>query len=344
MAVARRPSLVLMVVCSVCCCWQTSRLQASDALKRQVLEEAPRAWEFLRKRAENRSIVTLMTTSPAEGERSVGKFMSKARGRCQLFIEELITSSGEPRKDAPEPMRVNVYGMNEHYYFQLRAATRDGPYKLVKLQRLPSDAGPDDVPIDLVRLMWESRNLGMAIEVEALPEIFKKPYFELLSAEQIVEGDETYIRCKIAYDQPRDETTFPFGVPLWSTSFQVDLDPRNHYRIRRVTTEHDWPIQKKTYLLTDELRETNPGEAGVYLREYTSVDKATNQVDSSTKYEFLELSYGSPAKSDFYLSAFGLPEPPGVRKPGIPAFVWVGGAGIVLVIVAFVVQRRRKER
>ncbi len=345
MDAVRRLSLILVLLGSACCYCRPARSQNSETLKRQVLEEAPRAWEKLRKRAENLSGVLLMTTYPAEGEKSVGKFTSKSRGRCKLFIEEEISSPAKPRPGAPERLRVNVYGINDHYYFRLRAATRDGPFKLVKLEKMPKDSATSETPMELVRRMWNTDNFRLAIQIEALPEIFKKPYFKLLSVEELQEDDGAYIRCQIAYDQPTDEKPFPFEVPLsyTSTLFQVDLDPRNDYGIRRVTTEHHWPKQKKTYVLTDEFRETKPGEAGVYVSERTSVDKATNQVESSIKYQFLEWSYSAPPKSDFYLSAFGLPEPPGVHNPGIPLFVWIGIAGILLVTGAFLVQRRWRK-
>jgi hypothetical protein len=49
---------------------------------------------------------------------------------------------------------------------------------------------------------------------------------------------------------------------------------------------------------------------------------------------------------EFMLTAFGLPEPKGVKVPGpwIPPYVWWLVAGLVLVVVGYLLHRLARKR
>ncbi|MGI8981800.1 MAG: hypothetical protein ACR2FY_21430 [Pirellulaceae bacterium] len=310
-----------------------------EELKRRVLEEAPREWKRFRERALNHSKEAVAKRISGGVEKTTGQGTTKSRGAFKLTIGEDLTVEEENPKEPA--LRVTVLGINDQYYFQLRAARREGPFKLVALQKLaPEDAGQEP-PRDMFRSSWLTENDFLIVHVEALPEIFSKPYFQLRSAEYLAEGDKRYVRCEISYDHQRSDRTIPFGkawIPY--KEFMLDLDPDNYFQIRRVTAE--LTQGDITYVLTEEVNVGAGPPGPLYVFKSKSVNKATGEIVKMEINETLKRSFTTPPKANFYLSAFGLPEPPGFQKPGVPIFVWFGGAGLILVVAGLFWHRYRK--
>ena len=334
----RRPNIFFLLLAAW---WVLSALPTcgDEALKRRVLEEAPREWKRFRERAQNRSTVTVSKRVTGDVERITGKGTAQSRGPFKLSFGEDLAPDEQPSQDPP--MRVTVLGINDQYFFQLRAASREGPYKLVQIQKLTPENTGQPPPRELFLNSWAAENDFLIVEVEALPEIFSKPYFQLRSAEYLTEGGKRYVRCVIGYDHQRKDLTIPAGkawIPY--NPFTLDLDPNNYYQIRRVTAE--LKQDDITYDLTTEIKE-GPGVPGPsYVYESKSVNRATGEVVAMERLEYTERSFTAPPKANFYLTAFGLPEPPGFQKKGIPVFVWFVGAGLIAIVAAIFWQRSRK--
>ena len=73
-------------------------------------------------------------------------------------------------------------------------------------------------------------------------------------------------------------------------------------------------------------------------RTLKRVYKGENDVET-TDYSY---DFTRPDNSEFYVSAFGLPEPPFVRRKGLPYVVWFVIGGLILFAVGMFILRKRR--
>jgi hypothetical protein len=194
------------------------------------------------------------------------------------------------------------------------------------------------------------RSLIHVSHVTELPELVALPSFRLITAELLPHDGLSVV--KLVFDNQHVVKSKPFCAVQ---SGYLLLDPAQYWTIRggELRTEH--PDSRVFTKLTVECIRTSDGwpipkqrtEEKTY--DWSSPETA-KQLGAWGKFVItydLHVPKNLPSDEEFTLSAFGLPEPPGVewRRP-TRWYLWVGAAGIAAIVLAggFVWLRQRRRR
>jgi hypothetical protein len=325
--------------------------RAGDVDLRALIDDAQKAWAQLRNRYANSQqlIETVVTIKSESGgtNTSATEYLYKSRGNFRVIVQSPLKQLSPFAVGHTRPQREwTAFGLNDRYYFELVKPGDDAPWKLVKLD-LRQD-NETQVPRQIEFYDWEIRNQLLLISTEALPEIFSKPYFKLVSVQPIKKDGGEFLRCKVSYPHDKRERVGPKRQIFWADEFEIDLDPTDYYTLRGYRYTIPDPSSPGRFINHSAEYVTDPARAHTLVRQIqtgaSGTESETLQPYTTIETTVRELRFGQRIpKSEFYLSAFGLPEPPGVRKRGVPWLLWLGGAGVLLVLAAFLVQRWRRK-
>jgi hypothetical protein len=183
---------------------------------------------------------------------------------------------------------------------------------------------------------------------ERLTEVIRKPYFQILRASPIQYEGENLV--EIAFDYRH---TFEKGKPEYNMvqTGSMILDPQRFWCIRR--------LDLKLKSLVGVARETSEIELVGPTMPFPLPKRAVTKANwsltagkqagkartTSYQWEFdLKKPSNLPSDEEFTLSAFGLPEPPGLEwKRPTPWYLWVGLAGIVCLALGVGVRWLRQR-
>jgi len=170
--------------------------------------------------------------------------------------------------------------------------------------------------------------------------------FRVLSAKEIERQGTALVQVEFDNPHPLPGAGEEL-VPIQNGT--LFLDSKRSWSLRAGEFKCAYSDTKSIVTLEMDLAEF-PGENPIPQRRLAK--SVSRSLDGTVEYkrelrsEFeLSVQTRLPADDDFKLSAFGLPEPVGMTGPRRSFwYLWTGGTGILCVVLAVAVARRRKGK
>lgn len=307
--------------------------QEATSLLEIVRREAPLGWERII--AQRQTLHFVVMGADKEGKSSTCTVFVRGAFRLHIMEEQ---ADNRQQAAAGKPDAIRVLGVNDRYAFELEAPHRNGPYRLVQISWLAKDQPLN--PLDWRVLDVLNRHaIYRPIMIACLPlhELVKYPSFRWLSAEETWENGIRLIRCQCQWD-PKEELGKGCYLGMDGPCI-IELDPANDYRLRRF--EGTGPYQGQRYRMTQECRYEG---AHLVERSFKSVRVSDGMVVGELKSKYIVYD-SAPDPDRFYLTAFGLPEPPQPKRHGGLPWVWlVMGVVAVTMAAALILWSRSSRR
>lgn len=321
----------LAIALSLCAC--SNALSSDNELMREFLEEAPQKWEQYR--PFGRRLQGLRTEESRIEDGTLvrrWRYEYKANRDCRLRVEETILTP----KSGRESYTAVVYGINPAYSFVLRRKSAGSTWVLAEVQ--PRDQGILKIVDRTFPQPWDEWGvLLLSLAGHDLAKLVKEPTFLLERVERIDRQGEQLVRVVFA-KTGSGQTTKGGAFPIQTGS--LVLDPQRYWCLRGydvVGMHGDMRMSRKVEIdIVDSpsgfpipRRKVQIGESILQggIRDYGQVLTELEERDP------LPL----PDDREFTLTAFGLPEPPGVEwKKPTPWYLWAGLAAVVCLILGAV--------
>jgi hypothetical protein len=302
-----------------------------ESLKQQFLREALVSWAEYIRLAEmvQGKMAFYDLEKPDAGAWSTLEY--KTNGKCKLCIMQ--------NKDC--------FGMNPRYAFQLQRTQAGTSWAVVKIIDLTKESLPD---------RWQSKYDDFRLEAtgfvrlsgQPLSDIVQSPTFRVDRCSSTQKEGEEFVELSFTYDHEKG----PF-LRAGLMKGTLLLDPKHFWCLRSAeytaTHKNDTRFQSATskYRLS-ELGATS-GSFPVpkrYVDDKEFFPATGDKVKLNGRGEFnLDVPRRLPGDEEFTLSAFGLPEPPGLEwKRPIPWYLWLALAGLVCLALAVVLRTMMKRR
>ncbi len=273
----------------------------------------------------------------------VSKVHSKTRRSGQFYLaEDSVELAPPPNLKGLIPRRKSgVAARNSHYAFSL---TRPGGPGEWRLKDLHLDNSADPLPSNLKTESLAQGTLFVrpySLNPTTLMELFDTPSFRLLSCGSSP-SDPAVVRVQFESTPPTVDKKPQAQLNGW-----CDLDPQVGWSIRGVEISVNYPIQS-TKVRTDiksTLDENGFVRIGeerqeIWVKSGNTLDSHRTQLNTYKIWQDRDIP-----EREFSLSAYGLPEPPGITfaRP-TPTYVWflLGAAGFTVLAIAFRWLARRK--
>jgi hypothetical protein len=308
------------------------------SLKERFLAEAPRKideYEAYCHRIQGSATLT-RDIRYADGKRAhtVNRFGFKQNPRCTSFLNEFDSENEKFKK---------LFAVNANYSFALIWADTASSWVVSSID------APDST------LQW-ARPLAEVVLNRLMPQYYldesplgavvRSPGFAVELAEPVGRGSRTLVRVKFRYrDQKR--ATDRGACPVQGGSML--LDPEHHWCPVERTLDYKWVNGTGT---GKEQFEYVEGSQGFFIiKQYHSSDRLSPPApvgagsDNVWEYDLSE-PRALARDSEFTLSAYGLPEPPGLGKGPTPWYLWAAGLGAACLGLATVLwwRARRAEQ
>jgi hypothetical protein len=330
--VTRFPKLRYHPRWTLALCWigmlSLPSLRADDpeTWKKRFLDEAPPAWEEYRAFAQ-RLQGTRVTTVTKEGKvRSGEQFQIKHNAWCKLVLRQEL---------GPERLGGEVFAFNPVYGFELKRKTGDAPWVLADLQM-------GEYHSRIMDEYWPRSTVCTLAAQFQLSEILQLPNFRVVAAGAVQRDGRELCRIDFESKGKTELGTTDARGTLW-------LDPERCWTVCKCTLHQHHPGLAESTMNTEVI--ATPAKYPIPIR-YTHNTEAlysqTGKRNSAlvTEFDLKEVS-PLPGDEEFTLSAFGLPEPVGVKPPQRPrAWLWLlaAAAGLAALAVLFAGLKRRAAR
>ncbi len=298
-----------------------SLAQDDASWRERFLAEAPLAWENYRTRAKRLQGTVERTTVRLDHERKVmsrSHFEIKQRDGCALWFAQDL-GEGDPPSEVG-----TVGGINRDYGFELRRQNAAVPWFVRHLVTDLHDGMKFEQgthPSEAVPLWTTCATTFMMIPKGKEIDI-KDPGFALKRVTPVPRDDGQAVRVEFNYRNADKR-----GVPV--VEGWVLYDPQHFWVIREYELELEWPSvqgSKVTAAVNYVYKESADGFP-IPKRVTTTTKSPTSGSHIESQREF-ELKEADVAERDFTLSAFGLTEPGGLKKP-TRWYLWAAILGIV---------------
>lgn len=325
-----KPYLLASGLCVVLASAGPARAQAmtADELAAAVRRGSD---EYLRAVREYQAESTSVSTMQGSGAPLV-----RARHRCrQAGPCQLLVTTDQMAESGPEPDR--AIGLNTRYAFELRRSPGKG-WTVVSFHDLASGPPPDlfrhgganDPVARMVSPYWlEGRTW--------LPDVLARPGLKLRQVERTAAGGEPRVVVRYEYDDP--------DRPGLAHAGTVTLDPERYWVV--ASYDHSGTINgvTKRTVRTNQF-DVRPDGLPL-LREARGVVTSTLPAAAGKGREdtlTFSLTREVADPMEFTLTAFGLPEPPGVKwERPTPRWVWAvaaaGGFGLLAALFRRLARR-----
>ncbi len=304
----------------------------ADELSARFLRDAPDAWRKWRDLHSPTEKVVRHVRQGSAGNVYTYSEHYKHNAECTVCM----TTSEDKDPMGETRSRREVWGINDRYAFYLKQKTETSPWTIAHLVLLKEGNEAPEIRNQLKRMIWMTNNDLLFIESENLPEMVSKPYFKVLAARLVNEDGVDAVEIDFQYPHPRDETLPYFNNAVRIDSGSIILDPNRYWCMRSFKVSGTYANGVKyTDYQRNEIRDTQPPSLSKSEGQESSTVQSSKQ---ETRIERVEFSR-RPPKSDFTLSAFGLPEPIGTVERPTPLYLWVALAGIVLVVSGAAIRR-----
>jgi hypothetical protein len=245
---------------------------------------------------------------------------------------EVFTELGPDKSDEYAIVR------NESYLFELERPSTKAPWSIKGFLERESGSPPlseqvaDDPRYTRAAMVSSS---GLRLYSKFLSEMLDEPGFTVTSAEN---RDDGLVRLTFTYEGSL--SSFPL------TRGWVDLDKNHSYVILAYDSEAKWPDAVGTIHGTYDYSIESDGFPMITraVREQYANDGKGTAYRKDSVIDF-DLSRTIPvSKSDFTLSAFGLPEPPGPSRSFLPTSLFFWTTALLLVGLLSLMAAARLNR
>mgnify|MGYP001116249113 CR=1 FL=1 len=299
-----------------------------DSTMDRLLKEAPEKWaEYENIAQQFQGTETVEVEEQGNEEQKYGCVNEfKHNNDCKLIRSY----------DLAEKQPEFVLAFNPLYGFELTRKNKSSPYVL---RRLKMHGDKDES----MTLFFEDSALVKSALVTAcycsLRDLFRQPNFKLRDVRLVKRDDEELV--EVSFLNTHDIKTRP-SCPIQGGT--LVLDPNRYWCVRSGEVVCRYLPGSMRIKFEISLRDSPAG----YPVPISCVEDKTPTTAPAEglrpkkvrrQYDF-QVPTRLPDTTQFTLSAFGLPEPPGVtwRKP-TPWYLWVTGIGVALVGVGVVVRR-----
>lgn len=311
--------------------------QDDASWKDRFLKEAPSEWEKYRARAKRFQGVIERTTVRLTPEKEVmnkDRCEIKQKDGCALFLVQALVSEKQPDEKGLGLCINNQYG------FEIRRRTPNTQWVAVNLDVDLSDGMKFNLaspPTEAV-VYWTD----CPVDFNLIPYFswsgIKDPKFTVQQVTPISRSGRQGVKVEFAYRSPREKPNMPSVKKGY-----VLYDPQRFWIILEYNAQIEWESTnvKASTTVAYEYEETADGFpiAKRIIRRFTPV----KGVDRENHYEF-NLKEADVPESDFTLTAFGLPEPSGIKRGRpFPWYLALAGIGTACLGVFFFLRSRAKR-
>lgn len=320
---------LLAFACLNCC--RPLLAQPPAGWQERFTKEAPQGWEQYRARAgrvQGSFSWTTVLLAPEKRTMTDRRCEIKQAAGGALWLTQSAAEGGKASRTG------SLRAVNPQYAFQLHRDAPDGPWVISEMDLTLSDGVSFNSPTKEVGF-WSTYALYLFSDM--LPDMVKQPEFKVRAVSAASSQGSQWVKLEYDY-RAKDIKRKPLRGG-W-----VLLDPDHHWVIRQYEVEVEWwqgdnkPGAKGTVAGTYEYGE---GDDGLLLLR--RVIQKHKPIEREDRFEFT-LAEADADDDEFYLSAYGFPEPPGVRRP-TPWYLWAALVGVVCVVLALAAHRfaRRTE-
>jgi hypothetical protein len=302
-------------------------------LRSQFLKEAPPAWKGYRALAEQLQ-GTVSTKVERKGKVTFDmKNEYKQNPRCRMIVSHLLNS--EKREEA-------AFAVNPQYSFALKRTPSGVPWVMQSL-RLQVDGLDTRVAIEIP----DSKKLLATLThpyLRDLADLVDQPSFKVLRAAPVQSRGMNLVQ--IDFDNTHQMKLDPKAFfPIQSGTLVLDPDRSWVLWSCEMLAKH--PDGDVRIRVENEIANpTSNPPIPVRSTEWRDMAVAKQGQVLEVRSRHFDLTFPThlPPDSDFTLTAFGLPEPPGItwKKP-TPWYIWitVAGGGLLIAGISFRWLRRR---
>lgn len=302
--------------------------------------EAPKCWEGYLRFVSSLQI-TAMTKEYKPDRSIVGtrrkEFKQKNGASLLVVHSEEVPPKGLPVRLLARVKGVVAEGINPFYSFKLerRGSNTEWVITDLDLPDQPTAFNEKQKKIQEEHLRMISD--GLRLESLWLPTLIKDPDFIIKTIKtQVIDGLRV-IRLDFDYSNKGS---------VWTKGGWMVLDPEHDWIIREYVVHHGQPEKLYLHQVIQIQEGTNHHPIvtrktwRTFFRKKEKQNKDEKQFGigeiEETQQEVVERS--EPPLEEFTLSAFGLPEPPGIQVAGSRLHLWIALAGIVCISIAVLIR------
>ena len=341
---------LLGIVCSPLLCVQVCLAGDDDSWRQRFFAEAPRKWaEYLLRSERFQGTASFAHVNMLAGEKWTEKGSSEFkqnRERGGAIFGGVVEDARGERRD--------LHGVNSRYEFELSRLDAGSPWVLARWKPI-SSAEPHSTALANSAIdLWTHPALQFMFAEDQLPRLIKQAEFTVHAVTPVSLGERQLVKVKFVYRPKKIDSPKPRPNDGW-----VLLDPDRYWVIQKYEISTVWVGEgtsgKSSWVGTNEYED---GVGGLpipkrVVRRLKEVDRG-KAVDMEHREEF-KIVEGDVPESEFFLSAFGLPEPvePNSQnepvgltsQKSMPPYLWVLiGVGIfALLAVGFRYLARRQH-
>ncbi len=318
-----------------------SSSREEDQLRDRFQIEAPKAWEKYLARIMKLQGSCSEVTGVDQKILLKRHYEVKQRPGCALFMEKWLMEHGKPIQYQ------ELWAVNSQYEFELVRRKKSKDWVIADWNRMRTE---ESRTFTAKRLLEISLTPPVTFRVfsKDLSIVVKEPGFTLKRISIQEKKENQLVKVEFSYQPTAKE--LERLVP--SIEGWILYDPDRYWTIdqykaeltyRGVSEEERNKIVKVTRAGTMEYGLTQDGFPVLKLWCSKVKNPVTNkETRSQMEYKFHEQE---PSESDFYLTAFGFPEPKVVIRPkGPPWFLWFIGIALVSLAVGWYLRRRIQKR
>jgi hypothetical protein len=315
-------SISLSIAIGSCLFAGTGRADTSVA---EVKAQALDAWKRYREAAGRLQGEMVITAT----EKPSGKLLFQERWKLRQSLPKRTLSIHTGL--GPEKYSEYASVQNDSYFFDLVRESNDSPWVIKEFYDRPKDSPSGEREGgSSFKSVLAMPCTGSLLYSKYISDLLDDPGFVITSAEDRAGG---VVRLNFTYDGKAS------GFPLKSGWF--DLDREHLFVIREYDAKAEWidgvgSIQDRfEYVI----------ESDGFPRIYRSVRLQKGVSETAESVTEFDYSFTIPvSKSDFTLSAFGLPEPPGPSRSFLPTSVFFWTTALLLVGLLSLMTAARLNR
>jgi hypothetical protein len=308
--------------------------QENTEWKDRFFQKASKCWEdYLHF---SRSLQVSVTANRYKGsnhspETSIRQEYKQAKGACIHIFQTLSPTS-----------EAEVEGINPSYSFNLKRRSPDRGWIITDLEFAEQSATFSDEQRRHQEKQLQTICDCLKLWNLWLPSLINDPDFNIIAIKpQEIEGKPV---VRFDFDYPKPDSDYPVKGAMPLKGGWMTLDPEHDWILREYMVHAGQP-EKYFIRKTFQIREGADRHPIITHVTVQIVGKGENAFESFTEVEWQTVEQSDVPLAEFTLSAFGLPEPPGIQVESSRLYLWIALGGIVCLGIAAVIrwQIRRKR-
>lgn len=315
-----------------------SLAQENTDWKDRFFAEAPKRWENYIRFAR-----TLQVTR--KGNRYIGANRSPVgSGHSEYKQTKGAYLSIIYRENGPSKGEAEVEGANPSYSFKLKRRSPDKEWIIMDLEVFDQSPAISDKQRKLQEMRFRATVCDCLILDDHLwlPTLIHDPDFKITAVKPQEINSHPVVRFD--FDYPKTRVTYPVrGFERVKGGWMV-LDPGHDWILREYAVHHGEP-EKYTHW-TFQIREGTDGHPIITHRTFQLLRKDDRQlvIGENMGAELEAIERSDVPLEEFTLSAFGLPEPPGLKvERSSQLYLWIALGGVFCLGIGVLIRWRLRR-